>query len=544
MNGPFLLRITGPVIATSLLLLALGAGAAWHVHRLQKSVTEELRSNISGVRAAEELEILVREARTQLDYFLITGDRKYLRAVSGSQGDINQWLAETERWSLTPQEQALTSRARSGYQRFVMELSVLGENNPPGSLEKKIRDLIDNVLIREIQQPAHEFLDLNEQEVEESMASNQVFAGRLVFALLLLGICGSGAGLVAGIGLARSFNRRLVQLSVPIRDAAGRLDEVVGPITFAAGADLHELECVLRQIAERVGAIIDRLRESERQVLQAEQLAAVGQMAAGMAHELGNPLTSMKILVQAALACDERVPDAKSGRLCSCTRPCLGGRDLLVIEEEITRLERLVQSFLLFGRPPQVEKKTLDVGPLVEQTLGLVAARSAAAETMIEFHLPHEAILATVDPGQFRQVLLNLLLNALDAAGPGGAILMGLENGPDRWLTLRVADNGAGLPPTLGNRIFAPFVTTKETGLGLGLSICKRVAEAHGGTLTGANRPEGGAEFTLRLPPADVGGQKSEVRSQRSEIGDRRSEIEGQKSEVGSRRSEIGDRKD
>ena len=182
------------------------------------------------------------------------------------------------------------------------ELSLLAETLPASSLHKNIRDLIDNVLIREIQQPAHEFLDLNEQEVEESMADNQVFAGPLVFALLLLGICGCGAGLVAGIGLARSFNRRLVQLSVPIRDAAGQLDEVVGPITFAASADFRELESVLRLIAERIGAIIDRLRQSERQALQAEQLAAVGQMAAGMAHELGNPLTSMKILVQAALA--------------------------------------------------------------------------------------------------------------------------------------------------------------------------------------------------------------------------------------------------
>src|ERR1700730_9596201 len=105
MNNRLLLRITGPVIATSLLLLAIGGGAAWYVHQLQKSVTEELRANISGVRAAEEVEIIVREVRTQHDYFLITGDQKYLQAVSGFRPEINRWLVEAERWSLTPREQ-------------------------------------------------------------------------------------------------------------------------------------------------------------------------------------------------------------------------------------------------------------------------------------------------------------------------------------------------------------------------------------------------------------------------------------------------------
>jgi two-component system sensor histidine kinase HydH len=222
---------------------------------------------------------------------------------------------------------------------------------------------------------------------------------------------------------------------------------------------------------------------------------------------LGNPLTSMKILVQAALSREDREAGIDKGRPGASGGPCLGGRDLMVIEEEITRLERLVQSFLLFGRPPQIEKRTVDVRPLVAQTIGLVGGRSTAAETTIEFSPPREPVMATVDPGQFRQVVLNLLLNALDAAGRGGRIEVWLENGPDGWLTLRVADSGGGLPLSLGNRIFAPFVTTKETGLGLGLSICKRVAEAHGGGITAANRPHGGAEFALRLPPADCQGR-------------------------------------
>jgi two-component system sensor histidine kinase HydH len=96
--------------------------------------------------------------------------------------------------------------------------------------------------------------------------------------------------------------------------------------------------------------------------------------------------------------------------------------------------------------------------------------------------------------------LLNLFLNSFDAAGLNGAIGVEVAADSESWLVLRVLDNGCGLPAELGTRIFAPFVTTKETGLGLGLSICKRIAEAHGGEITGATRPEGGAVFTLRLP--------------------------------------------
>jgi signal transduction histidine kinase len=294
----------------------------------------------------------------------------------------------------------------------------------------------------------------------------------------------------------------LVQLSVPIRDAAGQLDQIVGPITFSSSGDLQELESVLRLMADRIGAIIERLRRSEREVLRSEQLAAVGQMAAGMAHELRNPLTSMKILVQAALLADDGVAPAKHGAA-SSVGPRLGGRDLAVLEEEIDRLERLVHTFLQFARPPKLEKKTLDVCTVVREAIELVSPRAGEGRR-IDF-APSGPVWAAVDPDQFRQVLLNLFLNAFDATGPAGVVEVVLEAEPEGWLTLRVRDNGCGLPATLGERIFAPFVTTKETGLGLGLSICKRIAEAHGGEITGANRPEGGAVFTLRLPIPERG---------------------------------------
>jgi two-component system sensor histidine kinase HydH len=359
-------------------------------------------------------------------------------------------------------------------------------------VDQKVKKLMDNILTREILQPTQNYLALNAAESDESINENQVFATRLIYALLLLGTCGSGAGLIAGFGFARAFQRSLVQLSLPIRAAAGHLEEVVGPVTFSSTADLHEMESVLRMIAGQIGAVVERLRQSEREVLRAEQLAALGQMAAGMAHELRNPLTSMKILVQAALARGE------AGRAKSPL--ALGGRDLIVLEEEITRLERLIQSFLQFAKPPQLEKRIVDVRPLISQAVQFVTDRAALCATHIETSLPPQAVRGAVDGAQFRQVLLNLLLNALDATGSGGVVWIDLRAEPDGWLRLRVADNGKGLPAALEDQIFSPFVTTKETGLGLGLSISKRIIESHGGEISAANRSEGGAVFTIRLP--------------------------------------------
>jgi signal transduction histidine kinase len=179
----------------------------------------------------------------------------------------------------------------------------------------------------------------------------------------------------------------------------------------------------------------------------------------------------------------------------------------VVLEEEITRLERLTRTFFDFARPPQLEKRTFDLRCILEQAVGLVSGRAGQQGVAIACRLPDAPAPVHADMGQVRQVVLNLLLNALDALPNGGTVTVSLSStapageGAGRgWLTVAVADSGAGLPAELGEHIFEPFVSTKETGLGLGLSICKRIVEAHGGAIMAANRPEGGAEFRVRLP--------------------------------------------
>ena len=445
MSRRLLRHLTIPVVPISVLLLAVGVWAAWRVQQLQERVSGEVRENVSAMRAAEELEILVREFRTRLEHFQISADRRHVEAVKGFPEEMEHWMAEMERWSFSPREHELSSRARQGWESLRGQVERI--TSTPAQLPQQDYDRVDRVLTQEILTPTHEFLDLNEEEVEQSVTENQSVADRLVFGLLFLVICGAGAGLAAGFWLARRF--------------------------------------------------IERLERSERAALRAKQLAALGHLAAGMAHELQNPLTSIKMLVQAALT--ENDFGARE-RMDGFQVPVLAGRDLAVVDEEVTRLEGLVRSFLDFARPPVAERRVVDVFSLVEQTLGLVAGRALSAGVTIALDRPAGALRIAVDPGQFRQVVLNLVLNALDAVKPGGRIEIHLGVDNEGELTLRVVDNGCGFPREWGPRIFDPFITSKETGLGLGLSICKRIAEAHGGTIKGKNLPERGAEFVVRIP--------------------------------------------
>jgi len=549
------------MVGVSLLLLAIGILAAWDVHRLHKINSETMVRDVASMLAAEDLEIKMRDVRDQLRGFLRTGDSSYLEGIPALQATTRQDLARAHESARTGAEREKISELERGCEEFFKAVQARAneplEAETPQQLYISLQ-AIDDLARKQIFDPAHEYVVLHRKNVNETSEQSERWADLMGLGLLLLGTCGSVAGLLAGFGIARGISRSIVQLSVPVHGAAGKLNEVVGPITLSTGGGFEELEQALENMADHVGAVVERLEQRERELLRGEQLAAVGQLAAGVAHELRNPLMAMKILVQAAAEREDGTG--------------LRGRDLQVIDEEITRLERSIQTLLDFARPPQPEKFVFDVRGLVRQTLALISARAERQRVEIESELPEQAMPIEADSGQIRQVLLNLLLNSLDELPDGGVVYVRLsqsdrgpsgpianadsqdlllhgllspkgqaethdsersfpdgsiekggddvathpgpaydefehgEPGPDRWVTIRVGDNGAGLPTELGKRIFEPFVSTKETGTGLGLSICQRIVTAHGGELTAGNRRDGGAEFTIRLPqPAAVG---------------------------------------
>lgn len=482
-------RLFWPLATVSLLLLGLGVFGAWHVHELQRRVSAVLSVNVASIRAGEELEIAIRRIRHHLNQFLITQDPKWLENVLDLQLEADEWMAAARRFARTPEEVSFIDEMEAGYKSFTGELDALRPFSANSDREI-VNQLAQGVLSNQILEHAQEFLDVNEQELHRSAEENDRLASRLALGLLLLGLCGATAGGGVGYLMARAVRRSIVELSVPIRDVQGKLNEVVGPFSVPTNAGIDGLEAVLRTISERVTMVVEELQQTQQDALRSEQLAAVGQLAAGLAHELRNPLMAIKLLVQSAC---EQGAEAQ-----------LVGRDLSVIEEEILRLEQLVQMFLDFARPPQPQKHTIDLCSTVERVIRLLEPRAAAREVSLTLHAADEPVRVEADEAQIRQVLLNLILNSLDAVSSGGRIALRVESHAKphvgRWAVIRVIDNGCGLPMQLGNRIFDPFVSTKETGIGLGLSICRRIMETHNGGITAAGTPDGGTVFTVRLP--------------------------------------------
>jgi len=228
------------------------------------------------------------------------------------------------------------------------------------------------------------------------------------------------------------------------------------------------------------------LQAENSRLLRVEQMMAIGQVAAGVAHELRNPLTAIKGLIQVNLR--------------DLTARGVPADDLTVIEQEIRRMESTVQTFLDFARPPKPNRRPTDLSSVVERVFALANGRARKQQVALRFLKPFEQVTANVDNDQIQQLLLNLVLNALDAMPQGGQIEVDLQGTRDGFAELYIRDDGPGIPLDIIPKVFETFVSSKETGVGLGLPLSRRIAEDHGGTLTAYNLPEAGACFLLRLP--------------------------------------------
>jgi signal transduction histidine kinase len=182
-------------------------------------------------------------------------------------------------------------------------------------------------------------------------------------------------------------------------------------------------------------------------------------------------------------------------------------------------MEQTIRTFLDYARPPQLQRQRLVLRHLLRQTVEFVTPRAQRLGVQVRCLTPDPVVEVEVDAGQMRQVVLNLLLNALDASSTGQTITVRMSQeipsnassetdvsgGQRRWIVVEVMDQGPGLPATIKDRIFEPFVSSKEEGAGLGLPICRRIVEEHGGQIKADNRQEGGAVFTVKLPVTATG---------------------------------------
>ncbi|MBI4844572.1 MAG: HAMP domain-containing protein [Nitrospirae bacterium] len=295
-------------------------------------------------------------------------------------------------------------------------------------------------------------------------------------------------GLVIFIGIIASvFMSRLI--SEPLNKFA-EFTKVLGKGEFgkkvdvSSGDEIGELAGSFNRLSLELKEVKDKMEEAYAytHLLQAEKLSSIGQISAGLAHELKNPITALKMLFQSY----KEEPDMTK-------------EDAAVITGEIEKIDNILTRFLGFVKQKGTNFSETDLNGLIDRVLSLATFDLRSRGITIQKDMLEALPRVYADRSLLEQVFLNLILNAIEAMPQGGEIRIS-GKADENFVEVMVWDRGGGIPPDLKTRIFDPFFTTKEKGTGLGLSIAYNIVKTHGGRLYFSSSEKLGTVFTVRLP--------------------------------------------
>ncbi len=272
------------------------------------------------------------------------------------------------------------------------------------------------------------------------------------------------------------------------------LYNTIGFLTGFLASKEHSQRLRAEKAAQRLTASYDKLRqqadlilEIEDQLRRADRLTALGELSAGMAHEIRNPLGSIR--GTAEILRDAFPPENRYAEFSQ------------ILISEVDRLNKVLEDFLSFARPQNNEKNDFRPDQVLQEVLQLT--QQPALKKQIAIHWEQQSLPAAIgDAAQFKQVFLNLVLNALQAMSSGGQLWIRTAVGQEQ-IEMAFQDTGPGIPDEYLDKVFNPFFTTKDEGTGLGLAITHRIVRNHYGQISVACPPEGGTVFTLKLQTAD-----------------------------------------
>ena len=452
MSGSY--SISTRLIAFSIAIVGMASLVAWaaktswdQLEALQERIQEE---SVGSFRIADEFQASI----YRLNYTLLRlGTRETsaeLERFQRESKELQTWLDQQKELHTTPREQEVLDQINRAYSTYlvaagkVIGLAQQSDNQKPmfGALET----------VAEASQP---LLELGSALVLANHEAHQIWR--------------------------EDFRRSVGQLQAVIFGSLFCL------LALGAGTSFF----VYGQL---VAPLRTQLAESRELVARQEKLASLGVLAAGVAHEIRNPLTAIKVRV---FTLREELAGA-----------ALGDEDIEVIAGEISRLERIVKDFLHFARPTEPVLETLSASALVSDVHELMQSEYAKGAIGLKLERASGAYIRA-DGHQLKQALINLVRNAAESILRAGTVTLRVREGSgliqnkrQSCVFIEVEDTGAGISPELQPRLFDPFFSTKESGTGLGLSIAARIIERHGGVIKFQTKSQQGTVFSILLPAA------------------------------------------
>jgi two-component system NtrC family sensor kinase len=449
-------------------LFALGRIAEIH------DGTHALEETSARVRVALELATAVRDQYAHLAHTIILGNDSHARFHSEARARVETLTRKLWEQARDAEERAWVGDIQESgdaldrlYRETLLPAVVAKDQAAVTAAHGRALELVAVIQAR-ADALAHRF-DASIDSFEEHVGA--VEHASFFWALLFLGgatLFAAGIGVYIGNSVARPV-ARLTEGAT--RLARGELDTRIpegAPDEFG-------------RLAAQFNRMTEALRAHQEQLVQHEKLAGIGRLAAGVAHEINNPLGVILGYV--------RLLQRKAeGSL---------AEDLKVVEEEAVRCQEIVEGLLDLSRPGRVAVERVALREVCQEVVARLkeAARLGSVAVRVEGDAP-----AWVHPQRVRQVLFNLVKNAAEAAGASGRVEVRIEGRAEGGASVAVSDSGPGVKPEDRPRLFEPFFTTKTAGTGLGLAVSQAIAHAHGGRIEADTGPLGGARFTLHLP--------------------------------------------
>jgi signal transduction histidine kinase len=306
------------------------------------------------------------------------------------------------------------------------------------------------------------------------------------FVLILIGLAVLCLGMFGATLLARGISRPIRKLAEgTVRIAKGDFSH---SIPIDSQDELGHLAGSFNAMTTQLLATREAMDKAQKKLVQAEKLASIGRLAATIAHEIRNPLTSVKLNIQKV---------AEDGRL-----DALEQEHLSISQEGIVLIEKFIKELLNFTRVPELQLARFPLSQILDESLKLMSDSFKQRKIVVEKKLDPGLPEILVDGDKLRQVFLNLLRNAFEAMENGGKIKLAAAttgDGPGRKIKIRISDNGCGIPEKDWDNIFEPFFSTKSSGFGLGLANARKIIEQHKGTIRVVKKRSPGTAFEILI---------------------------------------------
>jgi len=468
-----------------IIVLVTSAGGMvliWYTYRIDHRLTRLIDKNIVAYQAAEGLETALVNQKGFVTYYFLDSDPDWLRQLGVYRRIFREQLRTAQSLVENDRQREAVGQIAAEYSRYletkdrVISHYQLGEREAGFDLHPAARKSFFKIL------------DLCEKYKASHMTRIQnVKAGaqRQARRLRLVALTAVVFDFLIGILLAHVVTRHIL---APVRKLTREAERREDP--YLPDDEIDALRHSVRGLIDDRDESQSQLAKSREHLLQAEKMAMVGKLAAGMAHGIRNPFTSVKMRLFSLSRSLDLSPTQRE--------------DFEVIDQEIHHIDTIIQNFLEFSRSPRFAAQLISPSVVVDRMIQLMAHRLKAHDVTIEIMRPQLLPDIEADPERLKEALVNLMVNACEAMQMGGVITVAEETTVDSELgkavVIRIRDTGPGIPHGVQEKVFQPFFTTKEEGTGLGLSIVNRIIQDHQGRVEVRSQEGLGTTFTLTLP--------------------------------------------